>query len=306
MVWKERKTCPLCGSSQLIQKRTEKNNIHKDALVAEYLKDNVNLHECQDCSFGFVLRIPNDEQFYNRIYADGGRDVSIDFFYSGKKLIFRDIRNNILKYKKNGTLLDIGTGTGALLAFMKSDFAVQGIELSPASSAFARTQGLDVVSMDIEHLNFEDKKFDVVTIIDVLEHLPDPSGVVDEIKRILKSTGLVYIKVPNYPMQAWKQDLLRVFGISKMGIMQDYIHINHFTKKSLNLALVRSGFEVLEEGFTMPEIWDLRWKEAPQPLFRRVLRNVFSVWSAQFLNIFSKFLGRDLGFNLFILARKKE
>ncbi len=302
--WKFRDHCLICGGNELKIIRTEKNSMIEIDFLKPYLQKDSTLVSCKQCHMAFVQSIPNDDQFYASIYADSTRDVSIDFKYSGKLAIFDQIKTSLLKYKTAGTLLDIGTGTGAFLHQMKTHFKTTGIELGSSAREYARSIGFEVYEAPVEKLPFPSESYDVVTIIDVLEHLPDPKAAMSEIHRVLKIGGLLYIKVPNYKMQVAKQNILNFLKLSNEGMMGDYIHINHFCPRSLSTLTINHGFEILESGFSKSELWSLKWQGAPRSLFYRIFRNVIVQTTSVFLEIGSVVFRKDLGLNIYILIRK--
>lgn len=302
--WNKRQRCLVCMGTNLRIVRTEKNSKSDHPDLKPYFERDSILLVCSDCEMAFVESIPADAKFFSALYAGTDRDVSIDFIYSGKLSIFRQIKKTILKYKNSGELLDIGAGTGAFLNFMKYYFGTTGVELGSAAREFACSKGLHVIAAPIEKLPFQDQQFDIVTIIDVLEHLTDPNQAMIEIHRVLKEGGLLYIKVPNYKVQAFKQSALNFLRLSAEGIMGNYVHINHFCPTSLRELSKRCGFNVLENGFSNSEMWNLTWKEAPRSYLFRVFRNLFIEITNGALKLLSVFSKRDLGFNIYILVRK--
>ena len=302
--WNERHHCLVCASADLKKVRTEKNSKSANPDLKPYFERDSVLVACSKCEMAFVESIPASSKFFSELYAGTDRDVSIDFNYSGKLSIFSQIKKTILKFKNNGELLDIGAGTGAFIYFMKDAFKTTGVELGSAAREFACSKSLNVIAAPIEKLPFQNQQFDVVTVIDVLEHLTDPRQALDEIYRILKIEGLLYIKVPNYKIQALKQNVLNLFQLSSEGIMGNYVHINHFSPQSLREISKVSGFEVLENGFSESEMWNLKWKEAPHSYAYRLSRNIIIKLTSRILKTLSIIFRLELGFNIYILTRK--
>lgn len=89
---------------------------------------------------------------------------------------------------ENARLLDVGCGIGYFLSLAKNDgWNVLGLELSPdLVKVGIKNYGLDIQCADFEASNFPDSNFDVVTLWNVFEELPDPSGCILKIKKILK------------------------------------------------------------------------------------------------------------------------
>lgn len=305
----DRNECFICHSKDLQLIRVEKNSISNDSRLQLHLQIDSELLECPKCHLGVVHNIPADSSFYAALYDDHGRDVSIDFDFSGKSLIFQQVLEVLAKFQTKGhsrkSLLDYGTGTGAFLKAASNEYAVVGIELGPAARNFAGFKGLDVKASltDLPHSLWG--SVEVVTLIDVLEHMPDPNSTVEELKQLLRKDGLLFVKVPNYRAQILKQNILNQLGLSKAGVMVDYVHINHFSPKALREFMKARNLEVLAEGFCPPEIWDLNWKKAPKSYHYRIIYNLVVRGVSSSLNFLSQLTGLPLGLNIYCLAKKR-
>lgn len=96
------------------------------------------------------------------------------------------------------TLLDIGCGDGLLLSLLKEKgVAAKGIDISEEGVAKSRAKGLDVAVYDADGpVPFSDNAFDVVILLDVLEHLYAPEELLKEAARVSKRW--VIVGVPNF------------------------------------------------------------------------------------------------------------
>lgn len=97
-----------------------------------------------------------------------------------------------------GVLLDVGCATGAFLAFMAAHgWQVQGVEPSPRAAAIARQRGLPIHNRVLTEAALSPDTFDVVTLWDVLEHIPDPLDTLRAAGRVLKPGGVIIVRVPS-------------------------------------------------------------------------------------------------------------
>jgi ubiquinone/menaquinone biosynthesis C-methylase UbiE len=127
--------------------------------------------------------------FYDDIYAVGGYDNPKEFIDSIIRLIPSD----------NTKLLDVACGNGNFLARAEKKFKTYGVDISPGAIKLARkklkTTQLRVASAN--NLPFRRDTFDAVTCLGSLEHFPDMDKALEEMKRTVKTGGIVIIHVPN-------------------------------------------------------------------------------------------------------------
>ena len=124
-----------------------------------------------------------------------------------------------------------------------------GVEPSHDDSVYARQVfELDVFTGTLEEAEFPANQFDVATMWDVVEHLNNPSSTVDEIFRVLKPGGLIYVLTPNHDSLitlfshlAYKLTLHR-FPLERL--LYPPVHLYYFTPKTLSGLLHRTGFEI--------------------------------------------------------------
>lgn len=99
---------------------------------------------------------------------------------------------------KPGRLLDVGCGPGYALCLLKERASLRsyGLDFSLNALRAARHFG-EVTQGNALRLPFPNACFDIVTLIDVVEHIPNKQGLLDEMHRVLKAQGLLYISMPN-------------------------------------------------------------------------------------------------------------
>ena len=184
--------CNLCGSTDLED-------------VGEKLGFTV--VECSQCGLKFTNPRPNKkarEMLYRRRYyfdyrAWLGQKIKSESAIQESLLAEQQLRN-ILVYKRKGRFLDIGCSTGELLyAAQKRGFECWGVEPNEWAREFAtKKRGLRVINKELQRLSFESSFFDVVSCMEVIEHIPDPLGGLQEINRILKNDGVLVLSTPNF------------------------------------------------------------------------------------------------------------
>jgi SAM-dependent methyltransferase len=117
---------------------------------------------------------------------------------AGRRRTAKRLLDLVSNYAKGGRLLDIGCGHGLLLdEARKRGYETLGLEVSAAGAAFGRdTYGLDIREHTVEELD-ETEQFDVITLIDVLEHLSDPVATIERCRRLLAPDGVLCVVTPD-------------------------------------------------------------------------------------------------------------
>ena len=107
---------------------------------------------------------------------------------------------NMLKIHTPKTILDVGCAEGFITSFIAGEQLAVGVELEDESIKIAKTKvkNADFVRSSITHLPFRDRCFEAVTLLEVLEHLPDSilRDGIEEADRILNAGGTLVISVP--------------------------------------------------------------------------------------------------------------
>jgi len=96
-------------------------------------------------------------------------------------------------------VLDLGAGTGATLDWLAPYGAAVGVEVNPLAVAWARSRGHQVELASAEQLPFDAGRFDLITCLDVLEHVADDAAALAEARRVAASDALLLVTAPAYP-----------------------------------------------------------------------------------------------------------
>ncbi|HEY1226080.1 MAG TPA: class I SAM-dependent methyltransferase, partial [Ramlibacter sp.] len=136
-----------------------------------------------------------------------------------------------------GRVLDVGFGSGAFLdeAQLLGWDAV-GVDIDPTAVANARARGLNVFAKSLDHLDFEEESFDVITISHVLEHVHDPVALLRTCFRLLRPGGMLWIETPNIDSVGHAR-----FGRHWRGL-EPPRHLVIFGLRALRNVLSESGF----------------------------------------------------------------
>jgi SAM-dependent methyltransferase len=153
-------------------------------------------------------------------------------------------------------VLDVGCGTARSYAPRLAERARSyvGVDVSAAAVEQAQRAGLDArVVEDAAKLPFEDASFDVVTCIEVLEHLFAPAAAVAEIRRVLRPGGRLVTSAPN--VAYWRLRASLLLGVwnplgDEKSVEQPWRdpHIRFFTPATLERMLRGAGFSKVEVG----------------------------------------------------------
>jgi 2-polyprenyl-3-methyl-5-hydroxy-6-metoxy-1,4-benzoquinol methylase len=263
--------CPICGYN---------NNRVLHIISVPYQinnSKNFNIVQCSECRLAHLNPLP-EKEFLSRFYESGYHKEKESFLnkflsYLNRRLAIKELR----KFKMGGKVLDIGCGRGAFLEEMqKVGYDSYGVEPSREGYEISsKIRNVKIFNCQISDCHFPNSYFDIVSLWHTLEHIPDPSALLKQIKRMLKPGGILVIEVPNF--SCWG---CRFFKTSwhQLDVPR---HLFFFTKGSLLRLLESNGFEALkistESFFTMAL--------SPIKSYLSNLRNKHSL-----VNIFSVFL----------------
>ncbi|MCX7897465.1 MAG: methyltransferase domain-containing protein [Rhodocyclaceae bacterium] len=211
--------------------------------------------------------------------------------------------------------LDIGCGTGATFAYLKTRHPhceTWGIELNRSAAAIAQTR-LDHVAVgkfediDLDALGLAPASLDLVLCADVLEHMYDPWSAVVRLKDYLREEGRLVISIPNLRYLPLLDDLAHgYFRYADFGVL-DVTHLRFFTRKELERFLYETGYEIVSLQYGRDTTLDALYEQARQTLpatldtGKLLLRNLTAddleeLFSAQFFVTAKKGKPRLVGY----------
>ena len=192
--------CPSCNSSHITKSLT--------AVDHTVSKMPFEIWQCSDCSLRFTQNVPNRNaigryyQSENYISHTDTKEGIVNRLYQVvRTYTLRSKRSTVAAFTKvkTGNLLDIGAGTGAFASYMqRSGWKVSGLE--PDNQARQKASELHSIELEDSSRLFELKEnhFDAITLWHVIEHVHSLHEYLDQLKRVLKPAGYIFIAVPNY------------------------------------------------------------------------------------------------------------
>ena len=121
------------------------------------------------------------------------------WWYHGRRRIVMDLVAR-LPLPREAQILDAGCGSGRNLVELAGFGSATGLEPSARGAEVARARGVgEVVEAGIDTMPFDDASFDLITLLDVLEHIEDDRGALLGLRRVARPGGMLLITVPAYP-----------------------------------------------------------------------------------------------------------
>ncbi|PCJ17217.1 MAG: hypothetical protein COB02_14315 [Candidatus Cloacimonadota bacterium] len=228
--------CPLCDSNAF------EHSVFNIALSANFIDgfDPVRVwRKCNsiDCSHIFASTIPkNLNEILSKTSSSVIKEAKIH-----RLAQIGEVLTNISKNRNIKTCLEVGAGAGEQVAVaLEFGFEVEAVEIRESYCENLReTLGIEVFNKSIEEIKFQ-KKYDLILMGDVLEHVINPITLLQNLKNILSDSGILWISTPNYESAMTR--LTKFYD----PMWQVCEHLQYFSKKSISLALEKVGLKLLE------------------------------------------------------------
>jgi len=196
------------------------------------------IYKCGDCGFLFSPSTPDVLGFYEGLVDEGYEDSRRQRLSQAEGLL-KTFCKFLSQAPQGLNLLDVGAGSGILMEEAdKLGFKTIGVEPSEWLSKQARERGLNVLTGVLPHKNMPENAFDAITLIDVIEHVPDPGQVLRDIKPYLKKDGVLFIVTPDV-----SSPMAKLLGMKWWHFR--LAHIGYFSPNNLKFLAEKSGFEIV-------------------------------------------------------------
>lgn len=223
--------CPLCGSRE-----------HRPRRAGEQFR----FVQCRSCRLVYQNPRPVFSELKNRYREDYFRYEleNAENFFNLMRLGLRDIgfdrlSPGLLAGLPGRRFLDIGCATGMLVADMgRRGWDSEGVEICRESAEYGiRERGVKITIATLEEARLPPDSFSIVHFSHLIEHVPDPRGLLREVRRLLVPGGYAIVTTPNIGgLQA------RLFGPGWRSAIAD--HLTLFSRPTLRRLLEEEGFRI--------------------------------------------------------------
>lgn len=231
MGW-EKIDCPVCGSTSFTQ-LFEKNG-------EPFVK-------CDICTLVLI----NPRPVHARVLDTYDHEYSGQYAHKGEKKLRRCRRwvNRVKRgYMDHGRWLDVGCSVGFVVqAADEAGFEGHGVDVEGWGIKYGRDhlQLKNLQQGSLEEQNYPDAFFSVISLYDVIEHVPDLNRLAQELRRILAADGVIDIITPD--IGHWRTPGM----LSTWNEIKPSEHLYYFNINTLSQLLEKNGFKVVKKRFHM-------------------------------------------------------
>lgn len=275
--------CPCCNNESIAKALSAKDHSVSNEVFE--------IWHCNVCTARFTQNVPGKneiEKYYQSedyiSHSDTKKGFINSLYHRVRKRTLDGKRKTVEKFTKlsTGKILDIGAGTGAFLHTMdKAGWDVKGIE--PDETARENAKKLYGLSLQPPQqlFNLPPQSFDAITLWHVLEHVHDLHEYIDQLKKLLKPNGCIFIAVPNYTCYDEKvyKEFWAAYDVPR--------HLYHLSPKSVTQLLLQHGLQLKDikpmwyDSFYVSMLSEKN-KSSKNNFLKAVLNGYISNWKTLF------------------------
>ena len=235
--------CPLCKSDKII--KSVIGDCSKQRLYNPIIPTKMQWMNCEDCHHQFING-HFSEQAQEVIFSQQPEDQVVGFEVEKQRVISSRIIEKVIPFKSNGIWMDVGFGNGSLL-FTADEYGFEPIGVDLRKDGVLRLQNLGIQAHCdlVQNIEFE-KSISVVSMMDVLEHIPFPKDVLIPLHSKMDKDGCLLISCPN--SESWIRKLMATQNINPY--FNTIEHYHNFSKTRLLSLLNECGFNIKKYGIS--------------------------------------------------------
>lgn len=232
--------CPLCESSKISFFKEQICEGHPS--YDKRLPTSLRWVRCEDCKHVFTegyWTAPALDIVFSRTQPN--QQVGVNF--EAERLVSARMVQRVASFIDGGAWLDVGFGNGSLL-FTADEFGYEAVGCDLRAEGVDRLEriGLEAYRADIADLGGPDGRFSVISMADVLEHMPFPKIGLAAARRLLRPGGVLFTSMPNMDAFAWHA-LDRIKSNPYWGEIE---HYHNFGRLRLYALLKECGFNPVQ------------------------------------------------------------
>jgi len=233
--------CPLCKSRKTATLRTADCSRH--FLYRPVIAPTMTWMCCNDCSHVFTDGYFSPEAAAI-IFENTHDNQKPGSAFEQQRMVSARMVESVAQYIKGGSWLDVGFGNGSLLFTAEEwGFTPVRVDLRRSSVEAMQQFGIEADCVDITAVNGSGR-FSVISMADVLEHMPFPQDGLAAAQRLLQPEGVLFVSMPNYNCAAWR--LLDANNANPYwGELE---HFHNFSRTRLYTLMKDMGFEAIHYG----------------------------------------------------------
>ena len=230
--------CPLCSCRELAKVLSVNCSLHP--MYHPDLSPIIDWLRCAECAHVFTSGYFPPEALA-LIFSRTMQHQQVLSSYDTERVVAARIIDKVLPLASEGPWLDIGFGNAALLLTAEEyGFEPVGVDLRPQSVADLTGVGVEAYCADFTALE-HDGRYSVISMADVLEHMPFPATALQSVHRLLRPEGVLFVSMPSMNSHIWKE-------LDRRGANPYWGEIEHFH----NFTRERLFYLLQETGFTHP------------------------------------------------------
>jgi SAM-dependent methyltransferase len=235
--------CPLCASRKIAAFCKADCSLHP--LYNPLISNWIIWMNCSECSHVFTNGYFSPD-VSEAIFEKTLHHQKPGYDFEAQRVVSARIVDSVAQYQKTGAWLDVGFGNGSLLCTAEEwGFDPFGIDLRPSSVEAMKKLGIDAGCIDLTALPGHNL-FNVISMADVLEHMPFPKDGLIAARRLLAPDGILFISMPSYACAAW-----RLMDINNVNPYWGEIeHFHNFSRSRLYALTKEMGFEPIHYGIS--------------------------------------------------------